>query len=101
MTAKQAEYIYSKCKYGGIIGTEQAYKHKWNNKERNRFYIKSLLMYYTNVFELYSVHAESAEIEKWSVLHTEVDCIEYRRKALPTNIVKFNPTKGRCQKGYK
>ena len=34
-------------------------------------------------FELCSVYAESAEIEKWFILSTKEDNVEYSRKTLP------------------
>ena len=50
-----------------------------------------------NDFELYSVHAESAEIEMWSILNTKFDYVNYYRKKLPSKRVKFNKTKGKYQ----
>ena len=47
-----------------------------------------------NDLELYSVHTESAEIEKWSAVSTKVDYVGHNRKSLPTNRVKYNPTEG-------
>ena len=35
-----------------------------------------------------------------SILSTKVDYVDYNRKILPTNVMKMNPTEGRCQKGY-
>ena len=52
-------------------------------------------------FEPYNVHAESAEIEKWSILSTRVNYVQYKGKVLHINRVNFNPTVGRYQKGYK
>ena len=54
-----------------------------------------------NDFELYDVHVESSEIEKWSILSTKVDDVEISRKAILTNKVKFNLTEGRGHKGYR
>ena len=51
-----------------------------------------------NDFETYNVHVESAEIEKWSILNTKIDYVEYIRKELPSNRVKFSPTEGKSQK---
>ena len=45
-----------------------------------------------NTFKLCSVHAKSDEVEKWSILSTKEDYVEYKRKELPTKSVKFNPT---------
>ena len=33
-----------------------------------------------NDFELYNVHAESAEMEKWSIPNTKINYVEYNRK---------------------
>ena len=54
-----------------------------------------------NDFELYIVHRVSAEIEKWSILSTKVDYVDYNRKELSTYRVILNATENRCQKGYK
>ena len=35
-------------------------------------------------FELYNTHAERDKIEKQSILRTKIDCVDYNRKALPT-----------------
>ena len=40
-------------------------------------------------FELYNDHAESAEIEKWSILHRKIDYIEYNRKEVSLNNVSL------------
>ena len=40
-------------------------------------------MFMVNDFELYNVNAESAEIEKQSILNTKFDYVEYNRKELP------------------
>ena len=45
-----------------------------------------------NDFELYNVHAESAEIDKWSILNTKIHPVKYNRKELPSNRVKFSST---------
>ena len=36
-----------------------------------------------NDFELYNVHAKSAESEKWSILNIKIDWVEHNRKELP------------------
>ena len=51
-----------------------------------------------NDFELYNVHAESAEIETLSFLNTRIDYVEYNRKQLPSNRVRFIPTEGTVRK---
>ena len=51
-----------------------------------------------NDFELYNVHAESTEIERWSILTTKVDKVEHNRKVLPSNRENFYQTEGICQK---
>ena len=53
-----------------------------------------------NDFELHNVHAERAEIEKWSILgKRKVDYVKYNGNIFPTSRVIFNPTDGICQKG--
>ena len=47
-----------------------------------------------NDFELYSVHAETAKIEKWSILSTKIDYVEHNEKVLPSNINEGNVKKG-------
>ena len=54
-----------------------------------------------NDFKLYNVHAESSEIEMWSILNTKIDYVEYIREEQPLNRVKFNPMEGKYQKGYR
>ena len=54
-----------------------------------------------NDFELYHVHAESAQIEKWSIFNTQIEYVEYKRKELSSNMLKFSSTEGKCQKGYR
>ena len=38
-----------------------------------------------NIFEVCNVHAERAEIERWSIFNTKIDYFEYYRKELPLN----------------
>ena len=45
-----------------------------------------------NDSELYNVHAESAEIETWSILSIQIDYVGYNRKLLSSNRVKLKPT---------
>ena len=52
----------------------------------------------SNYFELHNVCAKG--VKKRFILSTNVEYIEYNRKTLPTNIVKFNQPAGRCQKGF-
>ena len=54
-----------------------------------------------NDFELYNVHTECAEIEKWSILFIKMSYIEHNRKALGADRVEFNLTEGNCVKGYR
>ena len=40
-----------------------------------------------NEFELYNIHAESPEIEKWSILNAKIDYVEYnKREILPKRV---------------
>ena len=52
-------------------------------------------------FELYNVHAESGEMEKWHIPNAKIDYVEYNRKEQLSNINKFISTEGKCQKGYR
>ena len=54
-----------------------------------------------NDFELYYVHAQNAETEKWFIFNTKIDYVEYNRKELPFNRVTFSPTEVKCLKGYR
>ena len=67
----------------------------------NRCYAKSHECVVLDDFELYNVHAEDAEREKWSIFSTKIHYVEYKRKELPTNTVNFKATKSGCQKGYR
>ena len=49
-----------------------------------------------NNFKSCNVHAEIAEIEKWSILNTKLDYVEYNTKKIPSNRENFKPTKGGC-----
>ena len=51
-----------------------------------------------NDFELYSIHAEDAEIEKWYILSIKMDYIKYSRKVLLANRVKIHQTEENCEK---
>ena len=52
-------------------------------------------------FELFSVHAESADKGKWSIFNTNIDYVAYDRTGLTSNKVKLKPTEGKCQKCYR
>ena len=65
------------------------------NDEKADFSLNPYEYTILNDFELYSVHPESAEIERWFIFSTKVDYVKYNRKALDTNRVKFNPTEER------
>ena len=52
-----------------------------------------------NKFQLYKVNAERAEMERWSTPITNIDYVEYNRKALSAKKIKFNPTEGGCPRG--
>ena len=75
LTTKQADYVYSKCKNEQITCTEHLYDCDLNNDET----VDSKLNPYEgamfNDFELYNIYPESAEIEKWSILNTQVDYV--------------------------
>ena len=52
-----------------------------------------------NDFELYNVHAERAEIEKWYILNTKIDYVQYNRNELSSNRVKSNKLKINVKRG--
>ena len=64
LTARQAEYVYSKCKNEDIIGIEQIHKCEWNSPEKNYSRLSPCKCAMLNDFELYNVHSESDEIDK-------------------------------------
>ena len=82
----KVELVLSKCMY------------ECNDKYQTDYKLNPYECAMLNYFELYNVYAESAKIEKWSILRTKGDDVEWKRKGLPTNRVKINPTEGRCQK---
>ena len=81
LTAKQAEYVHSKCTNEGIIGTEEEYKCSLTHKEKADSKLNPYECTMLNDFELCNVHAVSAEIEKWTILSTKVDYAEVNGKA--------------------
>ena len=54
-----------------------------------------------NDFELYNVCVKSALIEKCFILNTKIDYVEYNRKELPSDRVKFISIKGKHQNRYR
>ena len=91
------------CQNEEVIVTEQIY----DNEEYKCSNEKSLILIIPyectmlNNFELYNVHIECAEIEKWSILNTEIDYVTYNRLSLPTNRVKFNLTERKYLGSYR
>ena len=76
------------------------YECEWNNEEKADSKLNPDECAMLNDFEIYIVHAESAETEKRSILSTKVDYGEYNRKVLPSTRVKFKPTEKRCLIDY-
>ena len=102
MTAKQAEYVCRKCKFEGTIGIEQVYEHESNDKQQTDSQLNPYECAMLKDFELYNVHSQIAEREKWSILTTNKDYVEYgRKKTLPSKRVKYKWTEGIWQKGYR
>ena len=67
LTAKQAKYVYSKCKNEEVIGSEQMYEHEYDDKLQIDLLLNPFEWAMLNDFELYHAHAESAETELWSI----------------------------------
>ena len=84
------QLIYGKCENKEVIGSEQVYEHENDDKPKVDLQINAYNCAMLNDFELYNVHAESAEIDKWSILNTKIDYIKYNRKELSSNKVKFS-----------
>ena len=63
MSAKEAGYVYSKCKKEDVIGTEQVYECWSSNEEKSDSDLNPYEYAMLNYFDLYNVHTESAEIE--------------------------------------
>ena len=54
-----------------------------------------------NDFDLNNAHPESAKIEQWSILSTKQIILSTKEIHYLETESKFNPTVGRCQKGYR
>ena len=92
MTARQEECEYSKYENEEVMGGEQVYECENDDKPQIDSHLNPYGCAMFNDFELYNIHAESAEIEKWSLPNTKVYYVEYKRKELPSNRIKFSPT---------
>ena len=73
LTSKNAEYLYSKCKNEEIVGSEQVYEHKSDDILQVDLQLNPYECAMLNDFELCNVHAESAEISRWSLLNSKID----------------------------
>ena len=67
LTVKQGGYVHNKWKNEGIISSEQVYEYECNDDQQTVLKLNTYECVMLNHFELYNVHAESAEIEKWSI----------------------------------
>ena len=54
LRAKQADYVYRKCKNYCIIGTKQVYECEWNNEEKADSKLYSHECSMLNDFKLYN-----------------------------------------------
>ena len=63
LTRKEAECVYSKCKNEEVIGSEQVYECGNDDKPQVELQLNPYECAMLNDFELYSVHAESAEYQ--------------------------------------
>ena len=72
-----------------------------NGKQQTDYKLDQYECTMLNGFELHNVHVRGSEIEKWSICSTTIDYIEYNRKTVPENSIKFKPTEAMCQKGYR
>ena len=91
LTTKQAKYVYSNCK-NEVIGSEQVYECEQDDKPQVDSQLNPYEYAMLNDFVLNNVHAECAENEKWSILDNKIDYVEYSRKELLSNRVKFSST---------
>ena len=65
------------------------YECVWNDKETANSKLNPFECAIFNDFEVHSIHAKSAETEKWSIHITKVDNVEYNGKLLLQNRVKI------------
>ena len=79
MTAKQAEYVYSKSKKE-VIGSEQVYECKDDDIPKIDSQLHPYECAMLNDFEFYNVPVVRAEIEKWSILNSKIDYVAYYRR---------------------
>ena len=61
LSARQAEYVHSKCKNEGILGTEQCMKENGMIKKKTDSELNPYECAMLYDFELHNIHAESAE----------------------------------------
>ena len=101
MTANQEEYEYNKGKNEEVTGSRQLYERENDDKPQVDLQLNPYDCDMHNDFEFYSVHAKSFQIEKQSILNTKIDYVDYNKKELLSNRVKFSPTEEKCQNGYK
>ena len=64
----------------GIISMEQVYESESDDKQQIGSQVNPYECAILNSFVLYNFHTESAEIEKWSILNTNTDYVQYIRK---------------------
>ena len=99
MIEKQADYVNWKSKTEKVTGEDQMYLCESSHKEKSDSDLCSYEDAILNDIELFNVHTESAEIEKWPILSRKVDNVKNGRKTLPANRVKFKWTEGIYLKG--
>ena len=69
----------------GNIGTKQVYVFECKDKQQTDSKLNPNECTMLRDFELYNVHTDSTDIEKRSIFSTEINCVEFNRKVLPTN----------------
>ena len=72
MTLNQAVYVDRKYKNKGITSSEHVYKCESDDKQQTDSHLKPCECAMLNDFEIYNVHAKSAEIEKWLILSAKL-----------------------------
>ena len=64
--------MYIECKNEDVFGSEQMHECKNDDKPQIDSQLSPYECAVFNNFELYNIHAKSAEIEKWSILNMEI-----------------------------
>ena len=83
-----------------MIVSEKVYEFDSNGKQLVDSQLNPFECIMLNDSGLYSVHAEDSEIEKQSILNTNLYYFEHKRKELLSDRVKFRPNVKRVIYSY-